>query len=219
MKSFILNVTLIGLFVAELCFQYLPHFLHELLGIVTAIVALVHVIINRKRFLVLINQMSVLRLFCTEVNLSLILCTTIILLSGLCISNHLLPDLVNSTLHRNTTIHNLHTMMPYIMIILIGIHIGLHWREIRQKILKLFGKKELSKLWQFFFDAMVLMLSVFGILSLNLNRFLDRILMEHVFSTPATDLPVAVFILLLIGTVTLFAAITFIVVEKFFKQR
>lgn len=219
MKSFVLNVMIIGLFVAELCFHYLPHFLHELLGIVTAIVVLVHVVINRKRFLVLINQMSLLRLFCTEVNLALILCTTITLLSGLCISNHLFPDLVNSTLHRNTTIHNLHTMTPYVMTILIGIHIGLHWREIRQKVLKLFGKKELSKLWQFFFDAMVLMLSVFGILSLHLNRFLDRILMKHVFSTPATDLPVAVFILLLIGTVTLFATVTFIVVEKFFKQR
>lgn len=219
MRNFIIIIILIELFIAELCFKYLPHFLHELLGIVTAIVVLVHVVINRKRFLVLINQMSLLRLFCTEVNLALILCTTITLLSGLCISNQLFPDLVNSTLHRNTTIHSLHTMTPYVTIVLIGIHIGLHWLEIRQKVLKLFGKKELSKFWQFFFEAMVLMLSLFGVLSLYLNRFLDRILMEHVFSTPASDLPVAVFILLLIGTVTLFATVTFIVVEKLFKHR
>ena len=115
-------------------------------------------------------------------------------------------------MRRNMTIHNLHTSTPYIMMILIGMHLGIHWDELWQRFFKRFEAKKI-------FMAAAIILSAIGVAGLFLNRFLDRILMKHIFATPATDLPAAVFVLMIIGGVALFAAITFLLNEKFFGRR
>lgn len=213
-----IDAVLVALFVAELSFNYLPRELHEILGMALVAAILVHFAINFWRLLALFNKLSTRKFLAIEVDLALGLCTLLILLTGLCQSNYLCPDLADPILRRNMTIHNLHTSSPYIMTILIGMHIGLHGRELKQKVLKLLRAEEFFKRRKRVIDGMILTLAAFGVLDLFLNRFFDRIMMKHVFATPATDLPAPVFIFLLVGSVTFFAVVTHFVVKKVFKE-
>lgn len=218
MKNLILDAILFVLFVAELAFHYLPRDIHEILGVAMIILVIVHVAINFRRFIGSFKKISTRKLLSIEVNVALILATLIILFSGLCMSNFIFPDLMSSALRRNMTIHNLHTSAPYIMTILIGMHIALHCHEIKQRLLNYF-EAEFSARLKLFSYALIFMLSLFGIVGLFLNRFLDRILMKHIFATPATDLPAWIFILLIVGSVVFFALVTYILVEKIFKRQ
>ena len=218
MIRLVIDALLIALFVAELSFNYLPKELHEIIGVALIVIIFVHFAINLRRLFALFNKLSTRKFFSIEVNLALMIGTLIILLTGLGQSNYLCPDLANATLRRNMTLHNLHTSTPYIMTILIGMHIGLHWREVKQKVLRLLGAEDFFKRRKRVFEVLILVMAAFGVLGLILNRFFDRIMMKHIFSTPATDLPAPIFIFLLVSSITFFAVITYFVAKKVFKE-
>ena len=203
-----LDAILFALFVAELSFQILPKLLHEILGVIMFALIIFHVVINRRRFFSLIKKMTPRKFFSTTTNLLLTICAGATLITGVCMSNYLFVDTVSGELRRNMTIHQLHVAAPYVMLILIGVHIGLHWRELWQRFFKRF---------RIFFKAAAVVLSACGVAGFFLNRVGDRILMKHIFGTPATELPAAIFILLIIGGVIFYALITFLLDEKIFK--
>lgn len=218
MKNFFIDVVLLALFVAELSFHYLPKVLHEILGVIMLALAIFHVAINFRRFESLFKDISPKKFFAIEINLALIIAMAIILFTGVCMSNYLFPDVVGSSLRRSVTIQNLHKSAPYIMLILIGVHIGLHWRELRGRLLNLLKLETPSRAWKIFYRAVTLTLMIFGATGLFLNRVLDRILMKHIFATPATDLPAPVFMLMIAGGIMIFALITRVVVGKIFRH-
>ena len=209
MKNLLLDAILFALFVEELSFQFLPKILHEILGVIMFALIICHVAINRRRFLSLIKKMTPRKFFSTTTNLLLTICAGVTLITGVCMSNYLFVDAVSGELRRNMTIHQLHVAAPYVMLILIGVHIGLHWRELWQRFFKRFG---------IIFKVAAGILSAVGVAGFFLNRVGDRILMKHIFGTPATELPAAIFILLIIGGVIFYALITFLLDEKIFKR-
>lgn len=219
MKNFLLDAILFALFVAELSFHYLPKILHEILGAAMAAAIFIHLFINRRRFLSLAKKMTPRKIFSVAINFALTICAGIIFITGVCMSNYLFADFVSFELRRNMTIHQLHVATPYILLILIGIHIGLHWRELWQRFLNLIGAEGFYRRKIDLFRAAAVILAAIGVAEIYLNRVVDRILMKHIFATPATDLPVAIFILLIIGGVGLFALITFLLDEYFRKRR
>ena len=209
MKNLLLDAILFALFVAELSFQILPKILHEILGVAMFALIICHVAINRRRLVSLIKKMTPRKFFSTTLNLLLTICAGATLITGVCMSNYLFVDAVSGELRRNMTIHQLHVAAPYIMLILIGVHIGLHWRELWQRFFKRFG---------IIFKVAAVVLSACGVAGFFLNRVGDRILMKHIFGTPATELPAAVFILLIIGGIIFYALITFLLDEKIFRK-
>ena len=212
MKKILLDAILLALFIAELSFNYLPKMLHEVLGVAMAVAIVVHLAINFRRFTALFKKITSRKFFSIEVDVALLLGTLIILFTGVCMSNHLFPDAASSALRRNMTIHNLHTSAPYILMVLIGIHLGLHWQELQQRLLNFSGAKIISR-------VVITILAAGGLLGLFLNRFLDRILMKHIFATPATDLAAPLFVLLMLGGVVFFALITFLFDKKIFRHQ
>ena len=218
MRNLLIDAILFVLFVAELSFHYLPKSLHEILGVAFVVIIIVHIGINFRRFMALFKIMSLRKFFSIEVNVVLLIGVAIILFTGVCMSNYLFPDAVSSAFRRNMTIHNLHTSTPYILMVLIGMHIGLHGGELRQKLLHFFGAENFYQQRKYFFTAIYWTLAAFGLAGLFLNRFLSRILMKHIFSTPATDLIAPLFVLLIVGGVAFFALITRLIVKKIFKE-
>ena len=208
MKKFLLDVLLLALFVAELSFHHLPKVLHEILGVAMAAAIVLHVAINFRRLKSLFKKMTPRKIFVATSDAALAVGAVIILFTSLCMSNYLFPDLVSFELRRNMTLHQLHTATPYVMMILIGAHVGMHAQELRQRFLSV-GK---------IFNAAVVTLAAVGAWGLFLNRFLDRILMRHIFATPATDLPAPLFAMLILGGVIFFALITFLVDRKIFRR-
>ena len=211
MKNFLLDAILFALFVAELSFHHLPKILHEIFGVAMAAAIFLHVAINFRRFKSLFKKITPRKFFSVTINFLLAICAAIILFTSVPMSNYLFPDLATSELRRNMTLHQMHTAAPYVMMILIGVHAGLHWEELRQRFFKRFVSEK-------FLKAAAIILSAVGVVGLFLNRFLDRILMKHIFATPATDLPAPLFVLLIVGGVIFFAAITFLIDKKFFGR-
>lgn len=208
MKNFFLDVILFALFVAELSFHHLPKILHEILGVAMAAAIVIHVAINFRKFKSLFKKITPRKFFIIAINFSLIIGATIILFAGVFMSNYLFADVASFELRRNMTIHQLHVAIPYVMMILIGAHVGFHAQELRQRFLSV--KK--------FFNVIILILAAFGAFGLFFNRVLDRILMKHIFATPATDLHGIIFALLILGGVIFFALITFLVDRKIFRR-
>ena len=219
MKNFWLDVILIVLFVAEMCFQMLPKILHEILGVAMAAAIILHVAWNWRRFTSKLKKLTKRKIFSAAIIFATAICTAIILASGVCMSNYLFPDAVSGELRRNMTIHQLHVSAPYWLMILIGVHIGLHLRELRQRLLNFFGAENFYRRNEKFFDiAAILSFSAIGVFGLIANRVADRILMKHIFATPATDLPAAIFALMIFGVIMFFALITSFVDENFVRN-
>ena len=218
MRNILLDAILFLLFVAEMSFYHLPKILHEILGVAMAAAIILHVAINQRRFASLLKKLTPRKFLNAATDFALTICAAVILIPGVFMSNYLFAELVSFELRRNMTLHQLHVAAPYLLLILIGVHIGLHWRELRQRALNLFGLEKIYQRRQIFFRAAAMILSLFGVAGLYLNRVGDRILMKHIFATPATDLPAAVFALLTIGGVIFFATITFLIDEKIFRR-
>ena len=214
MRNFLLEIILFALFVAELSFHFLPKVLHEILGVVLTVAIFLHIWISRRRFASLTKKITPRKIFALTINFGLIICAAVILASGVCMSNYLFADVASFELRRNMTIHQLHVAAPYAMMILIGVHVGLHWQELRQRSLKFFGAEELYQRRKIFFRAVVVTLSAIGAAGLFLNRVGDRILMKHIFATPATELHGALFALMIVGGVIFFALIIFLLNKK-----
>lgn len=207
MRNVLLDAVLFALFVAELSFRYLPAILHEVFGVAMTALIIWHIAMNRRRVR-----------FMLTLNVALVICSVLILATGVCISNHLFVDVISLEIQRKPIIHSVHVALPYVMLILIGVHVGLNWREFWNRLIHLIGAKEFYQRWKKFFIAAAIMLSAIGVVGLFMNRVGDRILMKHIFATPATDLPFAVFMMMIIGGVALFALITFLAKEKFFRK-
>ena len=214
MKKFFVDVILFALFVAELCFHHLPKILHEIFGVAMFAAIIFHVAINRRRFVSLTKIITAKKFFSVTVNVALIICAAIIFASGVFMSNYLFVDAASFELRRNMTVHQLHVSLPYVMMILIGAHVGLHWHELWHKFLNALGAGKFFQRRRKLFTAAAIILSCAGIYGLYLNRVVDRILMKHIFATPATELPFVVFALLIIGGVAFFALITFLFDRK-----
>ena len=153
MKKFLLDVTLLALFVAELSFHHLPKFLHEILGVALAAAIVLHVAINFRRFKSLFKKISARKIFSLAINFGLTVGALIILFTGVCLSNYLFADVVSLDLRRNMTLFQLHKALPYMLMILIGAHLGLHAQELRQRfpVKKFFRDESLEEsLPQFF---------------------------------------------------------------------
>ena len=214
MKNFLVDVTLFALFVAELCFQFLPKVLHEVLGVAMFALIIFHVAINFRRFMSLTKKITVQKILSVALNVALTIGAAVIFVTGVCLSNYLFADVIPFEWRRNMTIHQLHVAAPYLMMILLGVHVGFHWAELRQRFLNFFGLKEFYRRRQKIFTATAVILSIAGAYGLYLNRVVDRILMKHIFATPATELPLALFALLIVGAVALFALITVLLNRK-----
>ena len=219
MRNFLVDAILLALFVAEMSFHHLPKILHEVLGVLMVALIIFHIAINFRRVVSLTKKMTPRKFFCLEVDVALFLITAIIFVTGVCMSNYLFPDVVSSAFRRSMTIHQLHVSAPYVLMILIGMHLGFHWREFWQRFLNLFGLAELYQRRKEVFHTAIVMLSFIGVAGFFLNRLAARLAMKHIFSTPATNLPAAIFILLIVGGVAFFAVVMFFLDKKVFSRR
>ena len=131
MKKFFLDVILLALFVAELSFHHLPKILHEILGVAMAAAIIIHVAINFRRLKSLFKKISPRKIFIVTTDFLLAVGSVIIFFAGVCISNYLFADWISFELRRNMTLHQLHVATPYMLMILIGAHVGFHAQELR----------------------------------------------------------------------------------------
>ena len=194
MKRFYLDLALLIMFLAVMSFHFIPKVLHEILGLLMFVAAAVHFYWNRR-------ALRSISKICLAIDILIIVGLLAITITGVCISNHLFNGLIDMKIQRNIFIHQLHVSLPFALMIAFGLHFGRNWqsfcRRLPFEINSLVGK------------AIGIALIIAGLIGAHMNQLVDRLLMKHIFGTPATQLNGAIYVLLLLGMVALFTSIGF----------
>ena len=202
-RKIYLDAAIFVLFILVMSFHFLPRILHEILGVAMAVVVFLHLVLNRHWIFSLVrgNQTS-RKNFLILINFLLLVSFLVTLVTGIFISNYVFIDFVSLELRRNVTIHLLHHSVSYLMMILIGVHLGLHWQEIWGRVIRCFGLQKNALSYKILCRLAVAVLICVGIYGSFLNQVCDRLLMKHIFATAATELHFVGFAFLLVSNVT-----------------
>lgn len=207
MKKFYLSIATLVLLDAVMNFHFLPKILHEILGLIMFGTLVAHLHWNRQALT------STSKIF-LALDALLIIAIITVTATGICISNHLFNGLIDLHIQRNITIHQLHKSIPFAMLILIGLHLGHHWTGFYQRLKKAIGLNIAPTVEK----ILIVALCAIGLVGVYMDQFLDRLLMKHIFATPATQLPFGIYFVLVLGMISLFTAIGFFVdrlIKKF----
>ena len=208
MKRILWDISMLGVFLAVMSFHFIPKALHEILGVVLTLMAAWHLWLNRRYFSALPRgKQSMKRILPIAINFSLMISLLLVLFTGICLSNHLFKEMIPLELARNITIHQIHVSLPFLLLIFIGLHLGLHLKAWLQRIKKFRHWQECLFSYRLLTKGMVLFFVGFGIYGSFQNRIGDRLLLKHIFATPATNSPGIIYVLLILSVVGLYTVL------------
>jgi len=207
-KRIFLDALMLVLFLATMCFHHLPKLLHEVMGLVFPATVILHLLWNFKWFSSLRRgRYDVLRLFSVVVDWLLIASLVMVVITGILISNYLFKGFIPLELARNITAHQLHVSLSFWLLILIGLHLGLHWEALWSRFksaLKFSGSSALVHRCSLLLTALVFVAGIYGSYQ---NELGARLMMKHIFATPALSLHGVLYALLLLAVVALYAVL------------
>lgn len=150
--------------------------LHEIIGIAIGGVVLVHCGLNFKWIKAITSK-----LFSKDIKLrtriiyildvALLIDILAIIISGLSISRVVCPWLRLSWL---PNLKGVHMFASYLILMIIGIHLGLHWKWVMNTFKKIFNIKE-SKVLTYIARVLAIIILVFGIYSFTSTNYLARL--------------------------------------------
>ncbi|MGR3806706.1 DUF4405 domain-containing protein [Pasteurella testudinis] len=159
------DLLLTALFLSVMGYHIYLELIHEWAGIVFFALVFLHSGLNLWWFKKLTQgQYDAYRLLQTGVNLLTFILFMIACVSGVMMSNFALPDLPISMV--NSTVRKLHMLSSHWLQLLIGVHLGLHWKMLANFLAKLWqidlngfnARRRLPALW--------LVISAYGIYAL-----------------------------------------------------
>lgn len=198
MKRIALDAAMLAGFLLAMSFQFLPKGLHEALGVLLPVLALWHLALNRAWLAALRRgRWTRLRALSALIDGLLLAVLVAVAATGLCISQFLLKTALPVEVQRSLALHQLHVSLPWPLLILIGLHLGLHWQALGGK--RFGARPRLGR-------SLAAALAALGVLGSFMNRVGGRLALQHIFATDAVRQPFPVFLLLLCGIVGLYAS-------------
>ena len=204
----IVRVFLPLLFLLVMSFHYIPKLLHEVIGLLWLVAVMVHIWQNRGWFKTLgKGRWNLFRGLNTLVDLLLLVVLLVTLLAGTGISNFIFKEIMPLDIQRSIIVHQLHVSLPYAMLILMGLHWGLHfsgWLKQWQQGLNLCWSAKLTRLLYLMAGSLIVAVGIYGSVQ---NRIGDRLLLKHIFATPATSEPWALYIVMMLGIMGMYVLV------------
>lgn len=208
MKRNVLDAVLLVVLLLLMSFSFLPKALHEALGIAMGAFVLLHLTWNRGWLASLPRgRWSLGRTIPAVVNLALGVCFLLALVSGLAIANQLFHGVFGMAWQRSIVAHQVHVTSSYGLLILTGLHLGLHIAGLWRRFALWANLDTSSRRVRVGLNVLAILTAAFGVYGSFLHRLGDRLLMKHIFGTAATKLPFAAFLVVLLGIVGLYAVI------------
>lgn len=211
MKKYILDLFMVILFLLLVSFQQLPKLLHEVLGVIFLIAVIAHIYLNRGYFSSLAKgKWNSFRVCQAVMNFSLLITFLWAVVTGIFLSNYLFKSFVPLELARSISIHSHHVSLPFLMIVLCGIHLGFHGKILLNKFLTNRNK--------FVTNVMIFVIISFGVYISFSNRIGDRLLQKHIFATPATEFNLPVYFMLHLALFLCYAILGFYISKTLAKK-
>jgi len=158
---------------------------HEVAGLAIGAVILIHCGLNWKwikgvSLKIFKSKMPIKTRIGYFIDIILLINIVVIIISGAFISKIVFASL---ELSGAPFLKFLHMSISYLSLILIGIHVGLHWNWVMITFRKMFKISEKKKVYSYISKSMVILILSFGIYSINDLGFLSKISITPIIST------------------------------------
>lgn len=154
-----------------------PMTFHEIAGLLIGAIVIIHIALNFKW----VKQVT-LKLFNSKINLRakfgyiidalLLLCFVVIIISGILISHILFP---NAKINSSINFRAIHISISYVALLLVGIHVGLHWNWAINVFKNIFGIRSKKQIFSIIAKLAVVLLFIFGSYNIYSARFFSQV--------------------------------------------
>lgn len=182
MRRIFLDVILMVLFLLALDYSYTRVRWHEYLGSAFFILSFLHCAFNYRWFKTVgKGSWNVRRGLTFIINGGLVLSLLVSLITGLMISQILFQEPFGPALNRSIFVHQMHVLAPYIMLLLVGIHLGLHWQVLWLRFTNSAGILTGSRWYRVVCYTGVVLLAAAGVYASFRYNIGSRLMVRHMF--------------------------------------
>jgi quercetin dioxygenase-like cupin family protein len=200
-----LDAAMILLFVTSLAFRMTGRVAHEWIGLFLGILFCAHTVLNLGWYMgIFKGNYSIRRILITSTNLALIIIMMVLCVTGILNSRHIFGF---SQYFDGESIRQIHSIAAYWGLVLIGVHIGLHW-EMILAALRVTSRKMLEgKTAAYVLRIVAALVAVYGVWS-SLDRDMGaKLFLGFSFDFWNPDRPLALFFTHNLSIIGLYAVI------------
>lgn len=166
----IIDVLMLILMILEFSKLYVGQLLHEVFGITLFILFIIHNVLNINFYKnIFKGKYTLVRTISTIVNILFLICMLLTIILGIPISHELFKGL---NLNGNITTRKLHTILGYWNLVLLGIHLGFHFKIIFAKLRNKIKDKKAIKSIVYLLELVIVIFGIKLIIETNLVAYL-----------------------------------------------
>lgn len=166
----IVDILMLVLMLLEYSKIYTGQLLHEIFGIELLGLFIIHNVLNINFYKTLFKgKYNAQRLITTFIDLSFLLCMLFTIILGVPISEKIFSFL---NLNGNMTIRKLHTIFGYWGLIILAIHLGLHFKMIFAKLKSRIKEKKILKIIIFIIQIIIIIYGIKAMIDTSLGSYL-----------------------------------------------
>ena len=201
----LLDFMAVSLLLAAMAYYAFDNATHEVAGTAMFLLLIVHNIFNRRWYGTITKGRREARSLTTKaINLSLLLAMLILLATSLVISQTVFSFL---SLTSTFTIRQIHTLVAYAVVLIVGLHLGLKWTMLMGIARMRMGMSEGSVSRSVGLRTIALVISAAGAYALFDQNVGSKLLMRPSFAFGDLERPMPIFVLQHLGMVGLFASL------------
>lgn len=166
----IVDVLMLVLMLLEYSKIYTGQLLHEIFGIALLGLFIIHNVLNINFYKTLFKgKYNIQRLITTITDLAFLMCMLFTIILGIPISEKIFNFL---NLNGNMTIRKLHTIFGYWGLIILAIHLGLHFKMIFAKLKNRSKENTIMKILIFTIQIIIIIYGIKAMIDTNLGLYL-----------------------------------------------
>ena len=203
-----LNIATLMLSISALAFRITGDFLHEWIGAAVALAFIVHNVINIKWYMrIFSGKYGFVRAVNLLINIGCIILSIVMITSGLMHSRHMLAFM---NLQGGMELRQIHTTSAYWLLLLISLHLGMHWESVLSRIG--FNKIE-SKLCKNLFRVVGMFIVLCGVYFFFQRDMFSKLLLGYSFDFWDPALPSSLFYLANLSIISMYVFISQIMLK------
>ncbi len=182
-KRLVIDILMAVLLPFLMVYSLIGETLHELAGIAMFVLVMIHNWLNRKWWLnIFKGRYDGLRVFRTIINVLLIVGMVMQPVSGILISRHILSQL--TIYGASGLMRDIHRCLGYWCLVLTGLHMGLHVKEMTLPLTRKLSGKAMMVL-----KVLTGAVALYGLYAFHNHEILDHLLLRSAFSFFDDSLP------------------------------